>query len=388
MYICKECGKEYEEKPDYCDCGNDEFDISAPEKIKQADINKETPSEQPKTEKTVVREEKIKPQPAPSYKTFNNIPKKKTFKEQYPALSRFFSSIELVSAVFFCICLITAFYILFYAWNPEENDLKIQEKQETVSSKTIPSIDKFWNNTPPAPKPQAANTQKTEQKEVQPVQVQTKPAEKKTVTIPLVNNTVKKNETKTAQTKVSQPKSTQNKTKQTVTTQKQKTDKAAQEAAKKKAAEEAAKQKAAQDAQAKKLAEEQARLAAQKKAEQEAQAKKAAEEAAKQKAAKSAAEKQELANYKANLRNAIGRKIDFTKVIGDGSCTVAFKINSSGKLVSRSFAQQSSNMTLNDAVYAAVMATPTFNPPPSGYRDETLKLYIRFYNGNFEISLP
>ena len=26
MYKCKECGAEYKEKPDYCDCGNDEFE--------------------------------------------------------------------------------------------------------------------------------------------------------------------------------------------------------------------------------------------------------------------------------------------------------------------------------------------------------------------------
>ena len=26
MFKCKECGAEYEVKPDYCDCGNDEFE--------------------------------------------------------------------------------------------------------------------------------------------------------------------------------------------------------------------------------------------------------------------------------------------------------------------------------------------------------------------------
>ena len=29
MYKCTECGMEYEVKPDYCDCGNDEFIITA-----------------------------------------------------------------------------------------------------------------------------------------------------------------------------------------------------------------------------------------------------------------------------------------------------------------------------------------------------------------------
>ena len=114
------------------------------------------------------------------------------------------------------------------------------------------------------------------------------------------------------------------------------------------------------------------------------QAKKQAEEKAKQ----TQIAKQEYITYKAQLRNTIGRKIDFTRVIGDGSCTVSFNINSNGKLINRSFSKQSSNNTLNDEVYRAVMATPTFSPPPSAYNNETLNLNIRFSNGNFEISLP
>ena len=87
------------------------------------------------------------------------------------------------------------------------------------------------------------------------------------------------------------------------------------------------------------------------------------------------------------MRNTFARKIDFTRVIGDGSCTVSFKIDLNGRLYNRSFSKQSSNNTLNDAVYAAVMATPTFNPPPEAYNNEVLNLNIKFYNGNFEISL-
>ena len=95
----------------------------------------------------------------------------------------------------------------------------------------------------------------------------------------------------------------------------------------------------------------------------------------------------ELESYKISLRNTIGRKIDFTRVVGDGSCTISFKISSSGKLTNRSFSQQSSNITLNDAVYNAIMSTPSFNPPPEGYKNETINLSIKFYNGNFEITL-
>ena len=87
------------------------------------------------------------------------------------------------------------------------------------------------------------------------------------------------------------------------------------------------------------------------------------------------------------MRNLIGRKIDFANVVGDGDCAISFKLASNGKLINRAFAKQSSNITLNDAVYKAVMATPSYNPPPSGYNNETMVLKIRFYNGNFDISL-
>ena len=36
MFRCKECGLEYKEKPDYCDCGKDTFDDSDFD-VKQAD---------------------------------------------------------------------------------------------------------------------------------------------------------------------------------------------------------------------------------------------------------------------------------------------------------------------------------------------------------------
>mgnify|MGYP002868696823 CR=1 FL=1 len=97
--------------------------------------------------------------------------------------------------------------------------------------------------------------------------------------------------------------------------------------------------------------------------------------------------KKELDNYKIGLRNTIGRKIDFANVIGDGDCTVSFKIAQNGKLTNRAFAKQSTNITLNDAVYSAVMSTPSYNPPPTGYNNETMNLHIKFYNGNFDISL-
>ena len=99
------------------------------------------------------------------------------------------------------------------------------------------------------------------------------------------------------------------------------------------------------------------------------------------------AQQQELLQYKIALRNRIASKIDFAQVIGDGNCKITFKINSSGTLIDRKFAQQSTNMSLNDVVYNAMMQNPAYKTPPEGYKNETLTLTVKIYGGNFEIDL-
>ena len=99
------------------------------------------------------------------------------------------------------------------------------------------------------------------------------------------------------------------------------------------------------------------------------------------------AQQQELLQYKIALRNRIASKIDFAQVIGDGNCKITFKINSSGTLIDRKFAQQSTNISLNDVVYNAMMQNPAYKTPPEGYKNETLTLTVKIYGGNFEIDL-
>ena len=44
MFKCKECGAEYEEKPDYCDCGNDTFEqVESAPKSEKAPKIEQTP---------------------------------------------------------------------------------------------------------------------------------------------------------------------------------------------------------------------------------------------------------------------------------------------------------------------------------------------------------
>ena len=369
MYKCKECGAEYEEKPDYCDCGNDEFEITG--------INTESAVN---TKDTV---NEIKPDIISQETVTEEIPKvisasSLNFHNAEPYIPKRTIAVDPVSLIIFGICILLSLYVIFFAWNNQNENEEQTDKtntETTTVAKNIPSIDKIWNNAVPVvvKKEEPKKEEKVENiiKQIIPVQTQ-----KKTETPKKVQTTTQQKVTKVPLTKTNTTrKKTTTATKPAAAATKQQTTTNAQEQAKK-AAEEAVKQKAEQE---RKAAE-----AAQLKKLQEEQAKKAAAEKARQ----AAAAKQEYANYKAQLRNTIGRKIDFTKVIGDGSCTVAFKIDANGKLINRSFAKQSSNNTLNDAVYAAVMATPTFNPPPSAYNNETLNLNIKFSNGNFEISLP
>ena len=60
MYKCKECGTEYEIKPDYCDCGNDTFEeILSEQQTSKNDVTNVTKLNNTKK----VKEEKTEPKP-------------------------------------------------------------------------------------------------------------------------------------------------------------------------------------------------------------------------------------------------------------------------------------------------------------------------------------
>ena len=326
MYKCTECGLEYENKPEYCDCGNNEFVLTAIDK-------KEEPVNSTKIEETVQKTLQYE------YKSEETLPDKRT---EFP--------FNAVSLSIFLICLIMSFFIVFL-WNPKigiENPPN-KTAEITENSKTIPAIDKLWKEN---------TIKQIEQRPVQPEPAKQppaviKPLAKKTTTVPLkkVSTLITKKQVK--QTTL-QPKPTVQPVQNTLSQAEIEAQKAIEKAKK----ETEAKQKA------------------------EAEAMQAAEMAK-----RAVLVKRELTNYKISLRNTIAKRIDFTKVIGDGICIISFKLDSNGRLIDREFAKQSENLTLNNAVYKAVMATPSFTPPPSGYKNETLRLNINFNNGNFSITL-
>lgn len=409
MYKCKECGAKYEQKPDYCECGNDTFVKLVP----KSDPAKVT------SEQDIDIDSGLE-----DFRTYDDYESNNKQHNEFNELST--QNNNVFSFLIFVFCIILAFVILFFIGNPKNETKKDTQKEETAQqTREIPALDSFWDNTlvkVESPKQQQPQ-QDTNTIEIpivseiprivqQIIPAQPKPQEQKPVVKNTVSKPVQKPSTNVVQSK---PKTQVKQTTQTVTKQttlpkpvqtttssKQnnsvndlmnriknnqaslQTSNHSQTTTKQQSQTTVSTQQPSApipktQTQQQQNTQTQAQLIAQ----QQAQA----AQAAKQAAQAAAAAKQELANYKTSLRNAIGRKIDFASVVGDGTCSLSFRINSSGRLTNRTFTKQSSNLTLNEAVYSAMNATPSYNPPPEAYKNETLNLTIRFYNGNFEISL-
>ena len=109
MYICRDCKTEYKEKVEYCNCGNNTFDY--------------VPDEQ---EVPVTRT--------------NSAKKSLTLEEKS----------ELVSRVFFALCIILS--VIVWAIpvgkaSKKPANSQAPAKVQPVETKSIPSIDKIWNDT-------------------------------------------------------------------------------------------------------------------------------------------------------------------------------------------------------------------------------------------------
>ena len=396
MFKCSECGTEYEIAPKYCDCGNDIFiNVEAEEDFEVQEIED--------------FEEEID---TPKHRNF----RKKTFSP--------------VGIGVFAFCIILSLLVLFVIGNPKK-DLVIQEAETEVQEKIeIPSVDSYWDNTvvkivqkeEPQPKKeenildkivQQIAPQEQPKKETKPAPViqpkktvQTTP---KTVQKPKVQTqkTVQTAKTQTAKPNQTNSKSSSNtvNNQQVMTfgdltnkirnqysqsqTPKQTQTQTSQNTAVKSAP---IPQTAITTTKTTQTQTQVVKAPVQNQTQTQAQTQSKPVTAQNQVIAKTSSKtqaqlKQELASYKSGLRNTLGRKIDFTRVIGDGECVLSFKINSNGRLVSKAFTKQSSNITLNDAAFNALNTTTSYNPPPEAYKGETLRLTIKFYNGNFEISL-
>lgn len=354
MFRCKECQREYDIKPDFCDdCGNDIFE----------EINTEVINSEPEIKAKKYKEEITK-------EIIEEKPSKNVYKKQ----------IDYPSFCFLLACILISIFILFFAWNDK---LEVKEQAKTAESEVktvnIPNIDSFWNNEPPKVQPKEVI-----QKPVENIVIKPETIKNSTETKILSDKAPKPIKSDTAKKEVKNTSKVQQKTQQKVqTTPQAKTPKTVQAQPIKPKIQTKPQVSTVQTVQ-KPIQTVQPSQNQTTPQVQQSQTQQNTPAAAQIDSSKL---KAELNSYKTALRNAIGKKIDFAYVIGDGSCVVSFKVDSTGKLINRAFSQQSTNTTLNDAVYKAIMATPSYNPPPSGYKNETMYLKITFYNGNFQISL-
>lgn len=98
-------------------------------------------------------------------------------------------------------------------------------------------------------------------------------------------------------------------------------------------------------------------------------------------------QKIDLENYKKDIAKNFYYKIDFSNVIGTGYCEVSFRVDSKGNITNKSFSKQSSNITLNDAVFYAIDNISRLQNPPEAYKKETLVLFVSFRNGVYSVGV-
>ena len=398
MYKCSECGAEYEIKPDYCDCGNDTF----------------------------VETEQLKPKQ--NFENNNNtnfkteIPKIKLSANKSAEISK---PTDFISLGIFMFFIIISLVVVFY---PVKETQTQQLQDKTISAQTdiqeIPSVETFWDNSVEEviQEDKVSETENT-QEEYDPIAIKlekwlNRPSRTEDNTIIPQNQSTSKDPVKVKPVQTSKTDSVKQ---QNVLTQKNSVQTVSQNTTKK--TEQKVVDNSSQDLiarvqrnainatnnttqapknyavsipkQTQTQVKPQSQIQNQGTSQipntavnqQIPQTKPQLRNLQYQEVKSSEELAKELSSYKAALRNNIGKKINFTNVVGDGNCSVTFKVDSTGKLLNRNFAQQSSNITLNDAVFSAMKSTTSFNPPPEGYKNETMTFSVKIYNGNFEITL-
>lgn len=326
MFRCVECQKEYADKPDYCECGNDTFEY-----IEEKVHIKEKPVKQPMT-----------------------VEQKS----------------QIVSLIFFVVCILLSLTVWIIPIKSATEEVTIKEEKSVV--KNIPNIDKFWDSTPV--KVQEIEQPKSEFTK-EPIPLNVIPYESKPVAKP-----VAKPVQKTAQQKVTQqPKQQVNTPKQQTKPQAKKVEKKPVQTAQRQVIQQQTKPKekeqpkTRQETQKPKTVYEQPKVQDVKPVEQP---KKVYNPNSPQ-----------MLKYKGELRAALFRKLPVGSIQGSGTCSVHFSVDSTGKLVNRAFTRQSDNKSLNDAVYYMLMSVPRFSVPPSEYSGEMINMTFKINNGSYEITI-
>lgn len=137
MFKCKECGTEYQTKPDYCDCGNDTFEEVLPPKPAE----RENTTVETKDDMWVEENGFGYPIDEKSYNNMQKESEKRTVKNNV-------QTVQPYAIITFAVCLILSLLIILFAFNPknifEQNS---NTKSETIKTQQVPSIEKIWNNS-------------------------------------------------------------------------------------------------------------------------------------------------------------------------------------------------------------------------------------------------
>ncbi len=341
MFRCKECQTEYEVKPDYCDCGNDTFD----EIVEKPAVAKVEKVEKKVQEKPVKKEEKIEPvkkveKAEPTKKVVEPEPvQQPKIKEVSQPTQPVVEEREIprartitrerrsdIDTFAWVIFAICVVVSLIIIFFPCKSAPVDSATPQQSETKQSQDIPNI-NKLWNNALPQNVSTPEPEQKVEETVQEETK------IELPTPKKEVKKNNSGVKQnTQQQAPKKASTPAKSSTPVAKTST----------------------QTTQPKTVS----------------------------------ANPQEIGKYKVRLRNYIASKIDFARVVGDGSCSFTFRVASNGALIDKKAGYISDNDSLNEVVYNALRQTSSFNAPPQGFNtNAVLKLYVRMQNGAFEVSL-
>ena len=327
MYRCKDCGQEYKEKVDYCDCGNNTFDYIE-------DFAREQKS---------AKQPKIQKQPL-------SVEEKS----------------QIVSWGFFALCILLSLIVWLIPIKVEQT-IKEEINEQKIDTKSIPNLEEIWNNTPPKVEVKQEEKPQTLLDEIRvdlpdkiiPKQIE-KPVQNKPVVQPVPkpiiqnkpvqNKPVAQNKQTTQNKPITQNKPVQKPPKQSAVQPKQTSNPNNLKPARQ-------------------------------------QTQKPAEKKPVEKPAYNP-NSPEMLKYKGSLRSALFAKLPIGSIQGSGSCSVQFAVDKSGKLINRAFSKQSDNKSLNDAVYYMLMSVPRFASPPEGYNQELIRMNINMHSdGSYEISI-
>lgn len=176
MFRCTECSEEYKIKPDYCKCGNDEFEEIT--EIQNKIISKEDTQISEKTE--------------------SKIPLKLVFQ---------------ISYIIFCIILAIIPWLF-----KTENASKTTEQPKEKISQTIPELDTFWNDKPDI-RPQEIKAEKIQDNTQTAANIQSPPVQKTSSKNQKPVQTAKKTQTSKDSTPKATPSAPKNSQKQPAKTE-------------------------------------------------------------------------------------------------------------------------------------------------------------------------